>query len=149
MERRFLFHWIIMVVVKRLRGVTTRVRFLPVILTSLGSKSGTPFYPNSSKRVNTILKLLRRIRSSSTVHASKSEQNAPLLRYSATALLRPHQFASDPATTDTCPVTDHQKFSVWRNLGPGQRRGTRPWRWPRPGCWRGSWRAVAALLQWG
>jgi uncharacterized membrane protein (UPF0136 family) len=47
----------ILVVVKKARGVTTRVRFLPVILTSLGSKSGTPFYPNCRKRVNTILKL--------------------------------------------------------------------------------------------
>jgi len=27
-------------------GLTTRIRFLPVILTSLGSESGTPFYPN-------------------------------------------------------------------------------------------------------
>ena len=58
MERGFLFHWIIMVVVKTVRGVTTRVLFLPVILTSLGSKSGTPFYLNRRKRVNTILKLL-------------------------------------------------------------------------------------------
>src|SRR6266550_7155008 len=33
MERRFLFHWIIMVVIETVRGVTTRVLFLPVILT--------------------------------------------------------------------------------------------------------------------
>ena len=45
-KRRFLFHRIIMVVVETARGVTTRVRFLPLILTSLGSKSGTPFYLN-------------------------------------------------------------------------------------------------------
>jgi hypothetical protein len=44
-----------MVVVETTRGVTTRVRFLPVILTSLGSKSGTPFYLNHRNRVNTIL----------------------------------------------------------------------------------------------
>ena len=44
-----------MVVVETARGVTTRVRFLPVILTSLGSKSGTPFYLNRGKHVNTIL----------------------------------------------------------------------------------------------
>jgi hypothetical protein len=35
-----------MVVVKTAGGLTTRVPFLPVILTSLGSKSGTPSYPN-------------------------------------------------------------------------------------------------------
>jgi hypothetical protein len=33
-------------VVETARGVTTRVRFLRVVLTSLGSKSGTPFYLN-------------------------------------------------------------------------------------------------------
>ena len=44
-----------MVVVETARGVTTRVRFLPLILTSLGSKSGTPFYLNRGKHVNTIL----------------------------------------------------------------------------------------------
>ena len=44
-----------MVVVKTVRSVTTRVRFLRVILTSLGSKSGTPFYLICLKRVNTIL----------------------------------------------------------------------------------------------
>ena len=36
------------------------------------------------------------------------------------------------------PGTDHQKFSIGRNLGPGQRRRTRPWRWPRSRCWRRS-----------
>jgi uncharacterized membrane protein (UPF0136 family) len=55
MECGFLFHWIIMMVVKRLRVVTTRVRFLPVILTSLGSKSEASFYLICLKRVNTIL----------------------------------------------------------------------------------------------
>ena len=49
MKRRFLFHWIIMVVVETARGVTIRVRFLPLILTSLGSKSGTLFVPESGK----------------------------------------------------------------------------------------------------
>ena len=44
-----------MVVVETAGGVTTRVRFLPLILTSLGSKSGTPFYLNRRNRVNTIL----------------------------------------------------------------------------------------------
>ena len=44
-----------MVVVETARGVTTRVRFLPLILTSLSSKSGTPFYLNHRNRVNTIL----------------------------------------------------------------------------------------------
>ena len=43
-----------MVVVKTARGLTTRVRFLRVILTSLGSKSGTPFYLICLKRVKTI-----------------------------------------------------------------------------------------------
>ena len=47
-----------MVVIETVRGVTTRVLFLLVILTSLGSKTGTPFYPNRRKHVNTILKLL-------------------------------------------------------------------------------------------
>jgi len=46
-----------MVAVEKARGVTTRVRFLPTILTSLGSKSGTPFYLNQGNRVNTILTL--------------------------------------------------------------------------------------------
>ena len=45
-----------MVVVKTARGLTTRVRFLPLILTSLGSKSGTPFYLNHRNHVNTILR---------------------------------------------------------------------------------------------
>ena len=49
-ECRLLFHRIIMVVVKTAGGLTTRVRFLPLILTSLGSKSGTPFYPNRRKQ---------------------------------------------------------------------------------------------------
>jgi hypothetical protein len=44
-----------MVVVETGGGVTTRVRSLPLILTSLGSKSGTPFYPNHRNRVNPIL----------------------------------------------------------------------------------------------
>jgi len=46
-----------MVAVEKTRGVTTRVRFLPTILTSLGSKSGTLFYLNHRNRVNTILTL--------------------------------------------------------------------------------------------
>jgi hypothetical protein len=46
-----------MVAVKTARDVTTRVSLLPAILTSPGSKSGTPFYLNRRKRVNTILKL--------------------------------------------------------------------------------------------
>jgi hypothetical protein len=54
-EWRFLFHRIIMVFVETARGETTRVRFLPMILTSLGSKSGTPFYPNRREHVNVIL----------------------------------------------------------------------------------------------
>ena len=45
-----------MVVVETTGGVTTRVRFLPVILTSLGSKSGMPlYYLNHRNRVNAIL----------------------------------------------------------------------------------------------
>ena len=44
-----------MVVVETARGITIRVRFLPLILTSLGSKSGTLLYLNRGKRVNTIL----------------------------------------------------------------------------------------------
>ena len=46
-----------MVVVKTARGVTTRVRFLPVILTSLGSKEWNAVLLESLKSVNTILKL--------------------------------------------------------------------------------------------
>lgn len=46
-----------MVAVETARGVTTRVRFLTSILTSLGSKSGTLFYLNRRNRVNTILTL--------------------------------------------------------------------------------------------
>ena len=46
-----------MVVVETARGVTTRVRFLPAILTSLGSKSRTLFYLIRLNRVNTILTL--------------------------------------------------------------------------------------------
>ena len=38
-----------MVVVETVRGITIRVRFLPLILTSLGSKSGTLFVPESGK----------------------------------------------------------------------------------------------------
>jgi uncharacterized membrane protein (UPF0136 family) len=48
-----------MVVIETVRGVTTRVRFLPVILTSLGSKSRTPFYMNRRKRVNSIVLYLQ------------------------------------------------------------------------------------------
>jgi hypothetical protein len=36
-------------------GVTRRVRFLPMIWTSPGSKSGRPFYLNHRNRVNAIL----------------------------------------------------------------------------------------------
>ena len=46
-----------MVAVEKARGITTRVRFLPAILTSLGSKSRTLFYLNHRNRVNTILTL--------------------------------------------------------------------------------------------
>jgi hypothetical protein len=46
-----------MVVVKTAREVTTRVRLLRVILTSLGSKNETPFYQICLGRVNTILNL--------------------------------------------------------------------------------------------
>jgi hypothetical protein len=46
-----------MVAIEKARGVTTRVRFLPTILTSLGSKSRTLFYLNHRNRVNTILTL--------------------------------------------------------------------------------------------
>jgi hypothetical protein len=46
-----------MVAVETARGVTTRVRFLPAILTSLGSKSETLFYLNHRNCVNTILTL--------------------------------------------------------------------------------------------
>ena len=46
-----------MIVVKTAQGLTTRVRFLPVILTSLDSKNQTPFYLNHRNRVNTILRL--------------------------------------------------------------------------------------------
>ena len=47
-----------MVVVETTRGVTTRVVFLALILTSLGSKSGTPLYLNHRNGVNNIMKLL-------------------------------------------------------------------------------------------
>jgi hypothetical protein len=46
-----------MVAIETPRGVTTRVRFLPSILISLGSKSGTLFYLKRRNRVNTILTL--------------------------------------------------------------------------------------------
>ena len=45
------------------------------------------------------------------------------------------------STTDCLhrsPITGNLR--VRRDLWPGQRRGTRPCRWPRPGCWRRSWR---------
>jgi hypothetical protein len=45
-----------MVVAQTTGGVTTRVRFPALILTSVGSKSGTPFYPNYRNRVNTVLR---------------------------------------------------------------------------------------------
>jgi len=45
-----------MVVVETTRSVTTLVRSLPVILTSLDSKNQTPFYLNHRNRVNTILR---------------------------------------------------------------------------------------------
>ena len=45
-----------MVVVETTRGVTTRVRSQPLILTSLDSKNQTPFYLNHRNRVNTILR---------------------------------------------------------------------------------------------
>jgi hypothetical protein len=48
-----------MVVVQTTGGVTTRVRFLAMILTSLGSKSGMPFYLNHRNRVNTILRFVK------------------------------------------------------------------------------------------
>jgi hypothetical protein len=45
-----------MVVVKTARGLTTRVRFLPVMLTSLGSKEWNPLLLNYRNNVNTIMR---------------------------------------------------------------------------------------------
>ena len=50
-----------MVVVETTGSVTTRVRFLALILTSLGSKSGTPFYLNHRNRVNTFLRFCEKL----------------------------------------------------------------------------------------
>jgi hypothetical protein len=48
-----------MVVVETAGGVTTRVRFPPLILTSLDSKNQTPFYVNCLQHVNTILTFVK------------------------------------------------------------------------------------------
>ena len=50
-----------MVVVKTARSVTTRVRFLRVILTSLGSKEWNALLLESLKTVNTILRFWRKL----------------------------------------------------------------------------------------
>ena len=58
-----------MVTVEKTRGVTKRVRFLPAILTSLGSKSGTSSYLICLKRVKTILRFLAKAPLSGEVSA--------------------------------------------------------------------------------
>jgi hypothetical protein len=68
-----------MVVVETTRGVTTRVRFLSLMLTSLGSKSGTLFYSNYRKRVNTNLKLLPTNPLLLELHAATNRHDMPPL----------------------------------------------------------------------
>ncbi len=116
-KRRFLFHWIIMVVVKTAGGVTTRVRFLPVILTSLGSKSGTPFYLNHRNRVNTILThFLRR------PTPAESDVVRPTAQRDAAACTR--SGAKSVRDRSSSPVADRE------NLGSGE-----PFLWSRWTAW--------------
>src|SRR6267154_1506049 len=133
MERRFLFHWIIMAVIETVRGVTTRVLFLPVILTRF--QEWNALLPESPKACQHyfaafVKALLNGMVSGRARSLPENSVTPNGLGLSLTDIT--------DAGYNRSPVTDHQKFSVGRNLGPGQRRGTRPWRRPRPRCWRRS-----------
>jgi len=94
-----------MVAVEKTRGVTTRVRFLPTILTSLGSKSGTLFYLNHRNRVNTILTLGHEF-AFARGHGAWRGCDVPTLEEPW------HGIRSSTQPNYLTPVTDHQKFSV-------------------------------------
>ena len=101
-----------MVVIETVRGVTTRVRFLPLILTSLGSKRRTPFYLIWLKRVNTILTLGHEFAFARATCFDEQPQHAPT-RGTVEHAASSRRF---PATTDYLHlVADHQEFPVLRN----------------------------------
>ena len=120
-----------MVAIETVRGLTTRVLFLPVILTRF--QEWNALLPESPKAcqhyyaafVKALLNGIVSARALSLPENSVTQNGLGLSLADIT-----------DAGYNRSPVTDHQKFSVRRNLGPGQRRGTRPWRWPRPRCWR-------------
>jgi hypothetical protein len=123
----------IMVVVKTTRGVTTRVLFLPVILT--GFQEWNALLPESPKAcqhyyaafVKALLNGMVSARGRALPENSATQNGLGLSLTDIT-----------DAGYNRSPVTHTRNFPVGRNLGPGQRRGARPWRWPRSGRWRRS-----------
>jgi hypothetical protein len=94
-----------MIAVEKARGVTTQVRFLPAMLTSLGSKSRTLFYLNHRNRVNTILTLGDEF-AFARGYGARSGCDVPTLDEPW------HGIRSSTQPNYLTPVTDHQKFSV-------------------------------------
>ena len=138
-----------MVVVETARGVTTRVLFLPVILTSPGSKIRMPFYL-IAENMSTLLRRsdsprlnLDGARRDGNRRAEDCPPYANRHAFACVGRAR-HSVRADqgPQTIDylhRSPIT--RNFRYDEILGPGQRRGARPCRWPRPGSWRWSRRS--------
>ena len=112
-----------MVVVETARGVTTRVRFLPLILTSLGSKSGTPLYLNQLKTCQHYFEPFDDESALLELHARRADRTCDHSR-NASHVLRISSSISGFNRLPT-PVTDHQKFRQGEiyGLGRGVGRG--------------------------
>ena len=93
-----------MVVVKTAQGLTTRVRFLPVILTSLGSKSGTPFLPETPKSCQRYFDTLP-----TTAHARGIGRRETTAQRDAAA--RTRSGAKSVRDRSSSPVADREKTS--------------------------------------
>jgi hypothetical protein len=108
-KRRFLFHWIIMVVVETTGVVTTRVRFLPVILTSLGSQEWSALLlPESPKSCQRYFDTFP-----TTAHARGIGGRETTAQRDAAA--RTRSGAKSVRDRSSSPVTDRE------NLGSGER----------------------------
>ena len=127
-----------MAVIETVRGVTTRVLFLPVILTRF--QEWNSLLPESPKACQhyyaAFVKALLNGMVSARARALPENSVTPNGLVSLTDIT--------DAGYNRSPVTHTRNFPVGRNLGPGQRRGARPCRWPHSGCWgrlrRGCWR---------
>ena len=131
-----------MVVVETVRGVTTRVRFLPLILTSLGSKEWNALLAESLKRCQHYFDALTTNPLLLELKASTSGKDVPTFEGPQHLLRKLVDLRLQPITC----TRDHdaQKSSAGQNLGPRQRRGPRPYCWRRPRRWRRSRRGSGA-----